>query len=69
MGQHEYGVDLAAKPDEMRRVALAFRAGEQKERDRVRNLLISLGQDKIISDLGVGESDKILQANPPGPQH
>lgn len=69
MGQHEYGVGLAAKPDEMARVALAFRAGEQKERDRVRNLLISLGQDKIISDLGVGESDKILQANPPEPQH
>lgn len=69
MGQHEYGVDLAAKPDEMRRVALAFRAGEQKERDRVRNLLISLGQDSIIDDLGVGESDKILQANPPAPQH
>jgi hypothetical protein len=39
MAQHEYGVGLAAKPEELSRVALAFRAGEQKERDRVLELL------------------------------
>lgn len=42
MGQFEYGVDLAAKPDEMKRVALAFRAGEQKERERILNELTKM---------------------------
>ena len=74
MGQHEYGVDLAAKPDEMRRVALAFRAGEQKERDRVRNAILAmsdsslaiegLGQltwtEKLVDELNVSEEDKVV---------
>ena len=44
MGQHEYTVGLAAKPDEMGRVALAFRAGEQKERDRILNELVKMSE-------------------------
>lgn len=44
MGQHEYTVGLAAKPDEMGRVSLAFRAGEQKERDRILNELIKMSE-------------------------
>lgn len=42
MGQSEYDVGLAAKPDEMKRVYLAFSAGEQKERERIRNELIKM---------------------------
>jgi len=44
MGQHEYTVGLAAKPDEMGRVALAFKAGEQKERDRILNELVKMSE-------------------------
>jgi len=50
MGQHEYGVDLAAKPDEMRRVALAFRAGEQKERDRILSQLHKMAESEIATE-------------------
>ena len=53
MGQHEYGVDLAAKPDEMKRIALAFRAGEQKERDRILNELTKMS-DTASSRTGLG---------------
>lgn len=53
MGQHEYGVDLAAKPDEMKRVALAFRAGEQKERDRILNELTKMS-NTASSRTGMG---------------
>jgi hypothetical protein len=74
MGQHEYTVPLGAKPDEMKRVALAFRAGEQKERDRVRNALLLLEESalshnelgllvwthKLINDIGVSEQDKVV---------
>lgn len=50
MGQHEYGVGLAAKPDEMKRIALAFHAGQQKERDRILDSL-----SKISSKPGANE--------------
>lgn len=50
MGQHEYGVDLAAKPDEMKRVSLAFRAGEQKERDRILSKLREMGEKEIATE-------------------
>lgn len=74
MGQFEYGVDLAAKPGEMSRIALAFRAGEQKERDRIRNLLIELSSGSmatealgslhwtlnLVKELGVSEEDKVV---------
>lgn len=53
MGQFEYGVDLAAKPDEMKRVALAFRAGEQKERDRILNELTKMS-NTASSRTGMG---------------
>ena len=53
MGQFEYNVDLAAKPDEMKRVALAFRAGEQKERDRIINELTKMS-DSASSRTGLG---------------
>ena len=70
MSQHEYTVPLAAKPDEMHRVALAFRAGEQKERDRILNHLKRLPKNvakddnlgvlvwtnKLIKDLGIEDS-------------
>lgn len=72
MSQHEYGVPLGAKPDEMSRVALAFRAGEQKERDRIRNELIKMSTSgtshtgigalvwtrPLIETLGVDESHR-----------
>lgn len=53
MGQHEYTVPLGARPDEMRRVALAFRAGEQKERDRILNAIATM-TNKAASDTNLG---------------
>lgn len=53
MGQHEYTVSLGAKPDEMKRVALAFRAGEQKERDRILNELTKMSNSGA-SRTGIG---------------
>ena len=53
MGQHEYAVPLGAKPDEMKRVALAFRAGEQKERDRILNAIATM-TNNAVSDANLG---------------
>jgi hypothetical protein len=55
MGQHEYGVELAAKPDEMKRIALAFKAGQQKERDSILQAL-----DEISSKAGANEALGVL---------
>lgn len=78
MGQSEYSVGLGAKPDEMKRIAIAFRAGQQKERDRIRNQLAKMenagtarkgmGQlvwsTPLIDTLGVGDYDKSQQEGP-----
>jgi len=53
MGQFEYSVELAAKPDELGRIALAFKAGEQKERDRVAALLENMGKSASATN-GLG---------------
>lgn len=50
MAQHEYGVGLGAKPDEIKRISLAFRAGEQKERDRIRNLILEMSDKPHSND-------------------
>lgn len=54
VGQHEYGVGLAAKPDDIRRIALAFRAGEQKERDRIREELEKMAENELATS-GLGK--------------
>ena len=54
MSQHEYGVELGAKPDELKRISLAFRAGEQKERDRIKNLIVELSDSKTHSNDRLG---------------
>lgn len=72
MSQNSYSVPLGANTDEMNRIALAFRAGEQKERDRIRNQLIKMSTSgssrtgigalvwtrPLIETLGVDESHR-----------
>lgn len=50
MGQFEYGVGLAAKPEEMNRIALAFRAGEQKQIDRILSELSAISKNGHIHE-------------------
>ena len=49
MGMFEYEVGLAAPPDELNRIAIAFRAGQQRERDIILEELLKLSKDGHIN--------------------